>query len=104
MFKYNGVVTVLPTPIICEEEAGTLNGQNMDGCHAWLDQLGHQHRGGCYYASPDGTVNWFSEPMDANTLNWWVAGPSGAPCSMGYVCNSGYFEIHGTKGFNESGS
>jgi prepilin-type N-terminal cleavage/methylation domain-containing protein len=102
-FSDNGTVLTLPTPIICEEDGGTINGVNMEGCHAESDQLGHQHRGGSYYASPDGSVNWFSEPMDAGAGNWWVAGPTGAPCNMGHVCNSGYFELHGKNGFPEFG-
>lgn len=91
-FQYNGTVLTLPTPIICEEETGTINGVNMEDCHAEGDQLGHQHRGGGYYASPDGTVNWFSEPQDACALNWWVVTSAGKPFHMGVQVKSGDFE------------
>jgi prepilin-type N-terminal cleavage/methylation domain-containing protein len=98
-FNYNGTVLNLPTPILCEEEAGTINGVNMEACHAERDELGHQHRGGSYYASPDGTVNWFAEPMDANAWNWSVLGPTGATCNLGTNINSCRFERDGNVGF-----
>lgn len=98
-FSYNATMLTLPTPIICEEDAATINGNNMEGCHSEGDQLGHQHRGGSYYASPDGTVNWFVEPMDACAFNWSVRGSTGKVCNMGSSVSSGYFEKYGNVGF-----
>lgn len=89
----------LPTPIICEERAASINGNQMDGCHAEGDQLGHQHRRGSYYASPDGAVNWFDEATDASARNWFVVGPTGATCGMGLPLRSGDFERLGNFGF-----
>lgn len=98
-FSDNGIVQTLPTPIICEEEAGTINGANMDGAHSGGDQMGHQHRGGSYYASPDGSVNWFAEPRDACAYNWTVLGPTGAVCNMGTPLWCGKFEMSARSGF-----
>jgi hypothetical protein len=98
-FSADGTTLTLPTPIICEEEAGTINGSNMEGCHSEWDQLGHQHRGGCYYASPDGTVNWFAEPMDANAWSWSVLTSAGKPYNIGNPSVSGYFERRSSVGW-----
>jgi prepilin-type N-terminal cleavage/methylation domain-containing protein len=89
----NGTIATLPTPIICEENAASLNGYAMEGNHCDSDQMGHQHRGGCYYVSPDGAVNWFNEAVDQNGANdWWVQTPRGVWWRMGANMWCGYFE------------
>jgi prepilin-type N-terminal cleavage/methylation domain-containing protein len=89
----DGSSTIQPTPIICEEEAYSLNGNAMEGNHSDGDQMGHQHRGGSYYVSPDGAVNWFAEPMDACALNWWVQSKRNGLVMMGWDSYTwGFFE------------
>jgi len=96
VYKYNdGTQVTLPTPIICEEDAGTLNGWSMEGNHCGGDLMGHQHRGGGYYASPDGTVNWFAESLDPNqngASDWYVKSQRGVEWSMGIPMAAGLFE------------
>lgn len=72
------------TPIIVEEEpAGGVNGGNTEGGHSNYDRLGHYHSGGGHYASIDGSVHWFAEPVDHNTWNWESLAPSGAYKTLG---------------------
>ena len=80
------------TPVICEEEAkGGINGGNDEGGHSNVDQLGHVHFGGGYYATTDGSVHWFLEPLNASSWNWESLAPSGnyrtlgtSPCYWGF--------------------
>ncbi|HSU68387.1 MAG TPA: prepilin-type N-terminal cleavage/methylation domain-containing protein, partial [Tepidisphaeraceae bacterium] len=37
----DGTSVVLPTPVICEEDAATLNGAIMEGAHSSSDQMAH---------------------------------------------------------------
>jgi prepilin-type N-terminal cleavage/methylation domain-containing protein len=91
---------VVPTPIICEEEpAGGANGGNVEGGHCNSDRIGHTHpasgydmvggrkvaRGGGYYASIDGSVHFYKEPLDTNSWNWTSRAPSGSEVSLGNV-------------------
>jgi prepilin-type N-terminal cleavage/methylation domain-containing protein len=79
------------TPIICEEEpAGGLNGANVEGGHCNLDRMGHYHRGGGHYATIDGSVHWFAEPLDHNAWNWESLAPSGQYRSLGPVPKPGW--------------
>lgn len=56
--------------------------------------MGHQHRGGGHYVSPDGSVNWFVEPLavdssgaptggGSNAMSWYVVGQRGTMINMG---------------------
>jgi prepilin-type N-terminal cleavage/methylation domain-containing protein len=96
VYKYaDGTQITLSTPIICEEDPGTLNGWSMEGNHCAGDLMGHQHRGGGYYASPDGTVNWFAESLDPNqngAYDWYVKPQRGVEWSMGISMTAGIFE------------
>ena len=79
------------TPIICEEEpAGGLNGGNLEGGHCNTDRIGHYHRGGGHYATIDGSVQWFQEPLDHNAWNWESKAPSGNYRTLGTVPNPGW--------------
>jgi prepilin-type N-terminal cleavage/methylation domain-containing protein len=72
------------TPIICEEEpAGGVNGGNAEGGHCNTDRIGHYHRGGGHYATIDGSVHWFQEPLDQYAWNWESLAPSGNYRSLG---------------------
>lgn len=83
-FHYkDGRTIIVPTPTICEEEASTLNGGSWSESHANIKELGHQHWGGSFYASPDGSVNWFAEPWDCDADNWYVVSKGGNPVCMG---------------------
>jgi prepilin-type N-terminal cleavage/methylation domain-containing protein len=100
----DGRNVILPTPIICEEEACTLNGGSMEGLHSGSDHMGHQHRGGGHYVSPDGAVNWFVEPIarDSNgaptlaggacAANWYVMGQRGSMVRMDFPFWWGFFD------------
>ena len=53
---------VMPTPMICQEDARfNING-NMEGEHAGPDQMTHIHNGGSYYVAVDGSAPWVNEP------------------------------------------
>jgi prepilin-type N-terminal cleavage/methylation domain-containing protein len=99
-FTFNGRTDVLPTPIICEEEAaGGLNGGNVEGGHCNSDRIAHTHpssgydtiagrkipKGGGYYASIDGSVHFYKEPLDADSWKWFSRAPSGSEVSLGWV-------------------
>lgn len=76
----------LPVPLICEEEpAGGINGGNVEGGHCNTDRIAHFHRGGGYYATVEGTVHWFKEPMNANSWNWTVRTRRSRMVSLGHV-------------------
>lgn len=62
---YTGEQTICPTPVICEENAETLDGYLMYGDFGYEDRLARHHWGGSNYVSPDGAVHWF-KPMDGN--------------------------------------
>ena len=80
-----GRVEELPTPIICEEEpAGGINGGNLEGGHCASDRIAHHHRGGGHYASVDGSVHWFKEPLNADTRNWETRSPKGIWVDLDY--------------------
>ena len=91
-FKHpNGTIDVVPTPVLCEEEAsGGVNGGNNEGGHCNTDRLGHVHRGGGYYATIDTSVHWFKEPWECNSWNWESRAPSGSWVSLGHVPNPGW--------------
>ena len=87
------------TPIICEEEPqGGINGGNAEGGHCNTDRLGHNHpnryktiggvptpQGGSFYATIDGSVHYFLEPVNCNSWNWESVAPSGSWVSLGHV-------------------
>jgi len=96
---------VMPTPIICEEEPqGGLNGGNVEGGHCNSDRIAHTHpnsgydmvagkkvaKGGGYYASIDGSVHYYKEPLEGNSWNWFSIAPSGTSVSFGNVPNPGW--------------
>lgn len=77
------------TPVIVEEEpAGGVNGGNTEGGHSNTDRLGHYHNGGGYYASIDGSVHWFLEPLDHSSWDWYSLAPSGAYKTLGNYTDS----------------
>jgi len=85
-FQYpDGHTARVPTPVIVETDARWLNGDYWDEAHCNIKKLAHHHFGGSYYASPDGTVNWFDEPSDpsVNANSWFVIGKHGKPFCMG---------------------
>ena len=49
----------------------------MEGGHTTTDRIAHTHRGGGNYASIDGSVTWFKEPLTANCSNWSVKSAHG---------------------------
>jgi prepilin-type N-terminal cleavage/methylation domain-containing protein len=99
-FVYGGRTDIMPTPILCEEEAqGGLNGGNVEGGHCNSDRIAHTHpasgydmvnnrkvpKGGGYYASVDGSVHYYREPLEGNSWNWFSQAPSGTQVSFGNV-------------------
>ena len=101
-FTFGGRTEVVPTPIVCEEEPiNGINGGNNEGGHCNTDRLAHTHpnygtqmvngkrvpRGGAYYASIDGSVHYFVEPFEANSLAWYSKAPSGSMETLGAVPN-----------------
>jgi len=82
----DGRVEMAHTPIICDEEPLLgINGGNNEGGHCNTDRIGHHHRGGGYYATIDGSVHWFKEPMNASSWNWYSKAASGSEVTLGHV-------------------
>ena len=99
-FASGTIKDFVPTPIICEEEPELgLNGGNVEGGHCNSDRIGYTHpgagydsingvrvpRGGGYYASIDGSVHFYKEPLEANSWNWHSVAPSGTLQTLGHV-------------------
>lgn len=99
-FVIGGRVDVMPTPIICEEEPLLgLNGGNVEGGHCNSDRIAHTHpasgyntingvkvaKGGGYYASVDGSVHFYKEPLNGDSWNWESMAPSGTLQKLGHV-------------------
>ena len=84
----DGRIEVVPTPIITEEAAWTLNNANPEGGHCAYDAMAHHHRGGNNYASIDGSVHRFVEPDMPHVIgswNWSSKAPSGTYQHFGHV-------------------
>ncbi|MFI5382380.1 MAG: hypothetical protein ACHRHE_24040, partial [Tepidisphaerales bacterium] len=86
-------------PVIVEEDGTGINGVNWESGHSNRDQLAHTHNGGSFYASIDGSAQFFREPkVDFNTVpiaTWWTTiAPSGAWITLGgggsYAGNPNY--------------
>ena len=101
-FTFGARDEVVPTPVVVEEEPqGGINGGNNEGGHCNTDRLAHTHpnsgywndngkkvaRGGSYYASIDGSVHWFQEPLEANSWNWFSQTPGGKMQTLGEIPN-----------------
>ena len=71
-----------PTPVIVEGDPHELNGFGMKDWHAGIDPMRHDHHGGAFYASVDGSVQWINE-QPGGCANWWAAAPSGTWVSLG---------------------
>jgi prepilin-type N-terminal cleavage/methylation domain-containing protein len=99
-FEWNGRIDIMPTPIICEEDPrGGVNGGNVEGGHCNTDKMAHNHpasgwdtvngnkvaKGGSYYASIDGSVHFYKEPLLADSWAWKSQAPSGTLVSLGNV-------------------
>lgn len=68
----------MPTPLVVEEEPSYyINSSAIEGSHGNYDKLSHIHRGGSSYIAIDGSVHFFSEPLDCNALSWELLTPSG---------------------------
>ena len=66
--KRTGALDVgLPTPVLIQEHAETINGSNVEGGHSNEDAMTTIHNGGGYYGSIDGSVHWYSQaPMQVS--------------------------------------
>jgi prepilin-type N-terminal cleavage/methylation domain-containing protein len=98
-FTYPGTgqVVEVDTPVIMEEEPQNgINGGNVEGGHCESDRFGHAHKGGSYYASIDGSIHWFKEPLNANSHNWTSQCKSGTWTSLGIqpVPTWGWWNTH----------
>ena len=81
-FTFNGNQQIIPTPYLCEEGPFPAMDLNSEGGHSQFDTLSHIHFGGSYYMAPDGSCNFFIEPMpqspkDLMTLDYTAVAPSG---------------------------
>ena len=82
----DGTYQFVPTPIITEEDPGAWinRAPNVEGGHANIDKMGHTHWGGGYYASADGSVHRFVEPIGQDAWSWEAKTPSGTWMQMAY--------------------
>ena len=84
----NRVSRVL-TPVIVQEDASSLNTVYLDSGHGNCDQMAKVHNKGSYYATLDGSVQFFAEPKVAFSLStpvgrWWqTIAPSGKTIQLG---------------------
>jgi hypothetical protein len=72
--------------VVEEDPARHMNTLSIDSGHASIDSLAHEHRGGCYYASIDGSVHWFKEDKESPgnlTYAWTSQAPSGTWQGLG---------------------
>jgi prepilin-type N-terminal cleavage/methylation domain-containing protein len=72
----DGRIEYHPTPVILEGSAVELNGFRMIDYHTENFEMAHTHRGGCFYASIEGSVTWINEPP-GGCHNWKSQSPSG---------------------------
>jgi prepilin-type N-terminal cleavage/methylation domain-containing protein len=86
----NGRISIVPTPVIVQEHAFFFNGSYQEGGHSNRDAMERIHNKGSYYASIDGSVQFFSEPAvdynnDAHGLakHWEAIAPSKKWVSFG---------------------
>jgi type II secretory pathway pseudopilin PulG len=85
----NNAVATIPTPIIVQEDAFSINGDNIEGGHSISDNLSRIHHGGSYYACRDGSVAYFIEPgkvgdgSGPSADDYWMKAPSGKWVSLG---------------------
>jgi prepilin-type N-terminal cleavage/methylation domain-containing protein len=88
----NGQTAMLPTPVIVEEAPwySINNLLTAAGTHYDTDRLSHTHANQAHYASIDGSVCTFNEPIVPNTANpnasnrWECTAPSGRLVGLGY--------------------
>jgi prepilin-type N-terminal cleavage/methylation domain-containing protein len=81
----------VPTPVIVQELEKFINGGNMEVEHSNRDAMATIHNKGSYYASIDGSVQFFQEPkVDYNNDSyglakhgWTSVAPSGKDVSLG---------------------
>jgi prepilin-type N-terminal cleavage/methylation domain-containing protein len=85
-----GKYEIAPTPVIVQEHAVFFNGANIEGGHSNRDAMERIHNKGSYFATIDGSVHWFSEPVvdynnDSMGLSkcWEAIAPSGKWVSFG---------------------
>jgi hypothetical protein len=70
-----------PTPVIVEGDPAQMN-RTFVNWHGSTFPMTHNHHGGGYYATVDGSVQWINEP-DGGCANWWAQTPSGTWKSLG---------------------
>ncbi|HSU69341.1 MAG TPA: DUF1559 domain-containing protein [Tepidisphaeraceae bacterium] len=64
----------LAAPVLVEEEAAHMNsGHQTEANHSNSDSLADHHRGGSYYGSTDGAVQWITTPWIHAQANDWSA-------------------------------
>src|SRR3954471_23718546 len=81
----DGREETVATPLICEEDpAAGINTVTMEGGHCAGDRMAHRHHGGAFYASIDGSVQWFDEPQTADSWKWETP-TSGGWTSLGNI-------------------
>lgn len=85
MYLPSGQGIHVPTPIIVQEDGNEINAGNDEDGHSNIDQITHIHRGGGFYACPDGHVEWIIEPtitcpgrQNFGAWDWDFINPTGA--------------------------
>jgi len=89
----------IPTPVICQELAFFISGTNVETGHSNRDAIETVHNGGSYYASIDGSVQYFKEPKISYTDDsrpmayyWQALSPSNQWTPLGTMgCTWGWW-------------
>lgn len=101
-FTYpDGHFEMVPLPLIVEEDPGMYMNTTTwpDGGHSSGDKMGSTHVvngvAGAFYASKDGSVNFFSMPDGTTTYNWSAMGPKKTFVGMEpYYADWGWWDNH----------
>jgi len=86
------VAVTIPTPYLVEEQPNSINKANIEGGHATSDHLAHNHFGGSYYVSPDGSCHFYIEPSTVSAVNYTATTPHAKSASLGTNCTWGWWD------------
>jgi prepilin-type N-terminal cleavage/methylation domain-containing protein len=75
--------TLVPTPLIVQEDPLNQNGNNIEGAHSESDRMATNHYKGSYYGAVDGSVQFFAVRPGTDSRHWYTQAPSGRFVTLG---------------------